>query len=524
MAKNLTKNKEKQKTSKSSGVKKWLGSERMKHGAVAKVFTVAFLLVLILCNVLVDVFADRFPSLTRFDLTSSNLNSLSEESLEVVKGIDEPTTIYMIGNEDDIKNDRIYQTYNVKYSQFLNLVQRYAEVNSNISYQIIDPDKNPSFISKYADESLSAGYILVESERRYKALTPSDLFMIQSVPDYTTQTMTYNYFSTADSAIANALYLTNLDHVPVVAVATGHSEILTSVNSSTNTSALSSFYELLKDNNYDVKEFNILTDEIPEDASIVMIPTPTTDYTAEELDKLDAFLATEGTETHSLFVTFYPTQGSLPNLTGFLEEWGIVVGEPGTMVYEAYTTKQYGGASAIFGEYVENEAVRMDTGVYNNLLLPNSVPMGLSDDAHSYTERFVLAQGSATTYASDKEESNPQTENTPIIVMSQKQWTVDNDFYNANVIACGNSEMFTSQLINTSTFSNGDYLIDLFAFASDSSDLSSGLKVNQIQTYAPDVTASDATLRFFGLGIFTIGIPAAVLVIGLVVFLRRRHL
>lgn len=53
MAKNLTKNQEKKKTAKSSGIKKWLSSERMKHGAIAKVFTVAFLLVLILCNVLV---------------------------------------------------------------------------------------------------------------------------------------------------------------------------------------------------------------------------------------------------------------------------------------------------------------------------------------------------------------------------------------------------------------------------------------------------------------------------------------
>lgn len=524
MAKNLTKNQEKKKTAKSSGIKKWLGSERMKHGAVAKVFTVAFLLVLILCNVLVGAISDRFPSFTRFDLTSSNLNSLSEESLEVVKGIDEPTTIYMIGNEEDIKNDRIYQAYNVKYSQILNLVQRYAETNSNISYQIIDPDKNPSFISKYADENLSSGYVLVESEKRYKTLLPTDLFTITSEADYETQTMVYSYYSTADSAIANALYLTNLDHVPLVAVATGHSEILTSVNSTTNTSALSSFYDLLEDNNYEVKEFNILTDDIPEDASIVMIPTPTTDYTAEELEKLDAFLATEGEATHSLFVTFYPTQGELPNLTAFLEEWGILVGEPGTLVYETDTSKQYGGAAAIFGEYVANDAIQMDSGTYNNLLLPNSMPMSLSDDTHSYTERFVLAQGSATSYASDKEESNPETSTTPIIVMSQKQWSIGTDFYNANVIACGNSEMFTSQLINTSTFSNGSYLIDLFAFASDSSDLATGLNVNRIQTYAPDVTASDATLRFFGLGIFTIGIPAVVLVIGLVVFLRRRHL
>ena len=49
---------------------------------------------------------------------------------------------------------------------------------------------------------------------------------------------------------------------------------------------LSTFTGMLNDNNFEVKEFNMLTDEIPEDASIVVLGTPTTDYTSEELSKL----------------------------------------------------------------------------------------------------------------------------------------------------------------------------------------------------------------------------------------------
>ena len=133
-------------------------------------------------------------------------------------------------------------------------------------------------------------------------------------------------------------------------------------------------------------------------------------------------------------------------------------------------------------------------------------------------------QGSATTYASDKEETNPETSNVPLVVISQESWTVNNELRNASVLAVGNSMMFFSDYVNNNTFSNGDYLIDLFNYATDSSDLSSGLMNTKIQTYALDVTASDATLTFFGIGVFTIGIPAVVLVAGLLVFLRRRHL
>ena len=516
-------------TEKKFDLKAWLNTDRVKHGALSRVFIVVFLVAVILVNVIVGALSERFPSWTRFDLTSSNLNSLSAESLEVVKSVDEPTTIYLIGNEDEIRGDQIYYQYNVKYSQFLNLAQRYAEANANISYQIIDPNKNPSFISKYAADNLTTGDIMVESARRHKVLGPQDLFVITSSVSYDANYQPYyeyTYNSTADSAIANALYLTNLENVPLIAVATGHNELLTSVSSGSSASAISGFYALLEDNNYEVQEFNILTEEIPEGADVVLIPTPTTDYTKEELAKLDAYLAVQGDESRTVMVTFYPSQGKMPNLSSFLQEWGIIPGTDGDTVWETDSSKMYGNPAVIFAEYVANESIRMDTGAYDMMLMPFSVPVYLDDDASDYKSSYVLLQGSSSTYvAADGDTAGEQeTDNTPIAVISQESWTVDNELRNASVLAIGNSMMFFSDYVNTTTFSNGDYLIDLFNYATDSSDLANGLVTTKIQTYALDVTASNATLTFLGVGVFTVGIPAVVLIAGLLVFLRRRHL
>ena len=124
---------------------------------------------------------------------------------------------------------------------------------------------------------------MVKTDKRHKTLAVTDLFSIQQ----DSSTGQYNYYSKVDGALANALYLVNLDTVPVVAFATGHNEMLTVSDN------LSTFTGMLNDNNFEVKEFNMLMDEIPEDASIVVLGTPTTDYTSEELSKLEAYLDDE---------------------------------------------------------------------------------------------------------------------------------------------------------------------------------------------------------------------------------------
>ena len=249
-----------------SAVKTAVHKEKFKHGSLAVVFTVVFIAVIIVINVLVSALTTRFPSMN-FDLTKEGLNTLSDEATDVAKEIVNETTIYIIGSEDAIRGDEVYSNYSLKYSQVANLADRLHELNDKIKVEYIDPDLNPQFISDYAGDSLTTGKVMVKTDKRHKTLAVTDLFSIQQ----DSSTGQYNYYSKVDGALANALYLVNLDTVPVVAFATGHSEAVT-------TSTSTSFTGLLNDNNFEVKEFNMLTDEIPEDASIVILGMPTTDY------------------------------------------------------------------------------------------------------------------------------------------------------------------------------------------------------------------------------------------------------
>ena len=62
----------------------------------------------------------------------------------------------------------------------------------------------------------TTGKVMVKTDKRHKTLAVTDLFSIQQ----DSSTGQYNYYSKVDGALANALYLVNLDTVPVVAFAT----------------------------------------------------------------------------------------------------------------------------------------------------------------------------------------------------------------------------------------------------------------------------------------------------------------
>ena len=83
---------------------------------------------------------------------------------------------------------------------------------------------------------------------------------------------------------------------------------------------------------------------------------------------------------------------------------------------------------------------------------------------------------------------------------------------------------FISTFLGNSTFGNKDYTLDFIKNLTGTTDTRVGLVVNQTQTNTLDISASSAVIQTIGLGLFTIVVPVAVLVIGLVIFLRRRHL
>lgn len=489
----------------------FFSGSKFKRGGMATALTVVFIAIVVVVNVLVSVLADRFPSMN-VDLTAKKMNTLSEQALEVAGKVENKTEIFLIGEESAYRNDAIFSNYGIKYSQVANLAERLEEANGNIHTEFLDPDTNPTFANEYPNESLTSGKVLVRTEKRYKLLTLNDMFS-RSQDQTTGET---NMFSNADSALAAAIEVVNMDKVPVLTVATGHEEILTS-------SIMSYFLELMEKQNFEVREINILTEKIPEETQLLMIPTPKNDYTDAELDKLRAYLGnSERLEDLALIVTCFPGQGSLPKLEGFLEEWGV---SANTDAVVAETDADRYFSSPINVRVNPSEEVL--EGNYGWVVSPQSVPLEVLFSGNGEITAKALwttADSAYTATADDTEDTDPDTSEQVVATMSNTFIQKDNKIYNRDVFVFGSSHVFADSFIAAPAFGNGNYVMDLMKQATGTDGSNVSVYTERVQTNVRDVTASQNTVVVLGLFVFTIALPVLILAAGLVIFLKRRHL
>lgn len=486
-------------------------SHKGKYRGISLAMTAGFLVVVILLNVVVSLLAERYPSMN-LDLTEGHVNTLSDSAAEIASNVQNPTTIYIMASEDIAKSDTLLAEYGIKYSQVSALAEKMAERNSNISVEYIDLDQNPAFASEYQDDGLMTADVLVKTDKRYRVLAYTDLFDVQY-----SQTGMVAY-SMVDSALASAVSSVNADTLPLAVFDTGHNEMMDTTL----------YKNLLTSNNFETQEINLLTDEIPENAQLFVLATPATDYTPDEIEKLEAFLTDESKASdRSLLVTFYPGQDALPNLTDFLKEWGLDV-QQSTQVVEtdpnSYITSD---PSYLLANQSGDITLSRATSDYGYLLMPQSCPINLLFDERNGITTHTLATSSSSAFLYDGTEesiSNPQTGEHTLAALAQKTITTGEGEATANVVALGSTFMFVDGIINSNTFGDGRYLTDLAKYVTGTEGETIAVETRQVQTSIADISMSLLQVMVFGLGIFTILIPLIVVVIGVVVYYRRRRL
>lgn len=487
-------------------------SNKFKRGGMATLMTVVFVAIVIVLNVVVSALAERFPSMD-IDMTAQGLNTLSDQAIEIAQSIDEDTTIYLIGSEDAYENNQIYSSYGLEYSQVASLARRLAEANSHIKVEFVDPDTNPTFISEYADEDLSTGKVMVQTERRHRVLTVTDLFTIEQ--DQTTGG--YNTYSMVDSALAGALELVNMEDVPVFTIATGHGEMLTSDN-------MASFISMLEDQNFEVQEIDLLTESIPEGTQVLMLPTPTTDYSEAEVDKLREYLNnTTNPEALTLLATSNPTQGSMPNYEAFLEEWGIRVEEG--VVAETNTDRM--ALADAYGVLVDPSEDYLSGNTYDRLVSYYSAPITKLFDANNGISTYDLWTTSDSAYVvtedtTEEQAADPDTSSQTVASVSSKYVQVDGSSVTRSLVMFGSSYVFLDTFMSNA-FSDGSFVTDLTLYLTGNDGSNVTVLNERVQTNEMDVTATRSTMDMWGI-IFSAVIPVAILACGLVIFLKRRHL
>lgn len=489
-------------------------ANKWKRGSLATLMTVVFIAIVVAVNVLVSALTQRFPSMD-IDLTAQKLNSLSDQALGVAKGVEQDTEIFLVGTEEAYRKDLLYSNYGIKYSQVVTLVQRLQEANSHIKWEFKDPDTDPELMSQYAEENLTNGMVLVRTEKRHKILSVADMFDLQQ-NQTTGGTETY---TKADSALASALELVNLDTVPVLTMATGHNEMLPREN-------IPQFTGLVEDQNFTIEEADLMTEEIPENTQVLMIGTPVTDYTDEELQKIRDYLNDNTRkEPVTLLVTCHPTQGELPKLSAFLEEWGVKV-ESGVVAETDSSRVHPASASYVF---VDRSGDTLSENSYNRLLAPSSSPLTLlfSNNNDISTSALWSTADSAyviTESTTEEEAQNPETSKWAVATISSKNVETGEGYSQRNVVVFGSSYVFTDSFLESNYFGNRAYLSDLLKYTTGTDGSAVTVQTESVQMNTLDVTASHSTVTLLGLGVFTVGLPLLILAAGLVIFLKRRHL
>ena len=267
-----------------------------KGGSYSLAVTTVVLAILIAVN----IFASTLPTtLTKYDISSSKLYSITSNTKVVVNNLQQDVTIYWIVQAD--QEDDVIE----------NLLGKYESLSDHIDVVKKNPDVFPTFTEQYTSEDVPNNSLIVESGERSRYISYDDIYLAES------DMYSYSYTTSFDGegAITSAIDYVVTEELPQVYVLEGHGE----------TELPSTFADSIEKENMEVNSLSLLTTkEVPEEADAVLIYNPQSDISEEEADMLGEYAKNGG----KLLVMSGPVEdGALTNLNSILEDYNISVAE-----------------------------------------------------------------------------------------------------------------------------------------------------------------------------------------------------
>jgi len=256
-------------------------------------------IIVIAIAVLVVLMVDKIPSTyTKLDISDSKMFTLSQQTKDIVKSVDQEVDIYYICEAG--KEDSYVET----------LLDRYAAMNDKIKVIKKDPVVYPSFTSKYTSDTLSNNSLIVVCGDKSNVVNYNDIFVTDYSNYYTTGTPDTSF--DGERQLTSAIDYVTSDDLPKVYTLTGHGE----------KSLSSSFSNAISKENIDVEDLSLLSKEkVPEDAQCLMIISPSSDISSDEKDMILSYLKNGGNLL--LFTDYTDTEANMENLEALMSEYGV---------------------------------------------------------------------------------------------------------------------------------------------------------------------------------------------------------
>ena len=495
-------------------------NRRYKYGSLSVIFTVVFIALIIVLNLV-------FSSLSlsgdlTVDLTSEDYTAISDESRDILDGFGEDLdiTITFMSARDSYDAS----TYNYRGINLLALIRDLAENfareydgadgkgNINVEYKEIDTD--PEFEEKVLEEAataLTSASVIVKGPYHYRVLTVSSFFEVDSDGNY--------YSFNGEYRFVTAMIQSSISTPKTVLFTTGHGETVSA-----------SLISLYAGAGFACDTVNLAEQDIDPNAVIIVCSDPQTDFSYAEVDKINNYMA----QYKSFVVMVDSATPALPNLQSFLNDgWGINY-EPLYRVSDG-THSLDGDVYNISAKYpeVDSENASLmasyhifktvsDMGGIITTSLPECVELkikpGITQD--NFDVETVLSTYSTAVSANASGDVGTSGE-MPAALLSTRMTYGDNNVPKYGYVMLIGSTGFASDT-NLSTLQRGNKRIILASARVFGSELvAPDISSKKFGDSALDIETGTATTMTWL--ICTI-VPGIVLILGIVMFFRRRHL
>lgn len=520
-------------------VKKLIKSNKFKYGSYSVVFIAVFVALVIGLNLVVSFLDAKYD--LRIDLTENKLYTIGpdvDKTLKTALG-DKYTnfdlTITFCTDRDMFE---YYDTANTEVASFYTSVRDLAEeyariydgtdgkgkITVNYINIISDPDSAEKIKKQTQMDTITWNNIIIQNNANLKYYRVLAFEAFYKTASETGRLYAFQGENRFTASIIQCVAAENMS----VALSVGNGE--------TYSSQLKEIFEL---STLTVAEVDLRKDEIPADANILVISAPRYDFTyggeGGEIEKISDFLS-DKTTYHSLIVFVDANTPDLPHLRDYIwEEWGLDY-LPYHKITDAENSVKGSEYQAVIGKYSSGTTSsaayvlhRMASSagvptVFNNAVALKADTVSLRN---IYVEVSLTAHPTAKVTYKEQESGELVTKNAescPLLAISTYH-TYANDKINYN-----SDKYQYVMLVGSTDFAKGDYLGESYgnkdivfsatrAMATDRVSLD--IKIKVFDEAALTLTSGTAKKLMI---LVTCAIPVVIIIIGIGVFLKRRHL
>ena len=470
------------------------GHRAARYGAGAAVMILLALGIVVLANAL------SVRHSTRWDLTENRRNTLSPQSVQLLRTLKTP-----------VQAIAFFRTDTPGKRTAEDLLNQYASHSGGkFTWRLEDTDKAPGLAREYGVESY--GTVVLKSASDGQAKTEKVL-------------------DTEEEKLTNALVKLTRSGKRIVYVVKGHGEREVA---NTERGGFSQAKDQMEKANYEVKELVLAREaKVPDDAALLIVPGPRTDLFPQELEAVDAYIARGGK------VFFMATPFQAEGLAKYLQKYGVTLGDD--VVIELNPIGQLFGVGPlvpIINQYDSHPITRDLGGVMTLFPLTRSVeaaktpPKGVnlqslaSTSAQSWgeTDRSVFQRGEA------KHDPGEKMGPLPVAIVatidaqatakaeSKPEGVEDKKPGKARIVVVGTADFASNQFLGAQ--GNRDFFLNVVSWLAEQEDLISIRPKDTRQNPIVLTSAQSNLVLWLPLAV----LPGAVLMCGIMVVVHRRRL